>query len=327
MSYNDTSVETTKRLYYSSSQGPFHNANNIFMFYGGGDRGNIVESVIRAIRTDEPLMYVHGERGSGKTMMSLVISDRLKNRYNTIRYDVPQISVSLLLRHLLIELCPRKADLISAQQAQDDVDDESVDTALIVLINQLCDSTSDRIRKPYVLLIDSNGQVDDKTRRVIEQLTAVRVAGNAIFHCVIFQKTDENDPKSARFTHTTPWPANHFWLRRLTLAEINEYLRHHMLLFDFNRRDLFTREMSYFIADRSEGVFRGINKLSRNAFTIANLESAEEVSMSHLLMAGLPPRSEPTFEPRFIVRHRAGVVALMGSCVVASAAAAVFLML
>ena len=327
MSYNDTSVETTKRLYYSSSQGPFHNANNIFMFYGGGDRGNIVESVIRAIRTDEPLIHVHGERGSGKTMLSLVISDRLKNRYSTIRYDVSDISVSLLLRHLLIELCPRKADLISAQEAHDDVDDETVDTALIALINQLCDSGNDRTRKPYVLLIDSNGQVDAKTRRIIEQLTAVRVAGNAIFHCVIFQQTDDDDPKSARFSPTTPWPANHFWLRRLTLAEISEYLRHHMLLFDFNRRDLFTREMSYFIADRSEGVFRGINKLSRNAFTIANLESAEEVSMSHLLMAGLPSRSEPTFKPRFLIRHRAGVVALMGSCVVASAALAVYVLL
>lgn len=327
MNYNDTSVETSKRLYYSSSQGPFHNANSIFMFYGGGDRGNIAESIIQSIRTNEPLTHVHGERGSGKTMLSLVISDRLKNRYNTIRYDVPEISVSLLLRHLLIELCPQNADLISAQQAQAGASGDCVDTAISALINQLHDSSSDRIRKPYVLLVDSIGQLDKKTLNIIERLTAVRAAGRTIFHCVIFQRVDADDPKSERFSQFNPIPANHFMLRRLTLAEINEYLRHHMLLFDFNQRELFTREMAYFIADRSEGVFRGINKLARDAFTIANLESADKVSMSHLLMAGLPPRTQPSGESSFLVRHRAGVVALMGSCVVASAAAAVFLML
>ncbi|MFT4726146.1 MAG: type II secretory pathway predicted ATPase ExeA [Granulosicoccus sp.] len=327
MNYNDTSVETSKRLYYSSSQGPFHNANNIIMFYGGGGRGKIVESIVRAIRTDEPLIHVHGERGSGKTMLSLVISDRLKNRYNTIRYDVPRVSVSLLLRHLLIELCPQKADLISARQALAGENSESEDAAVIALCNQLCNSSGDRVRKPYVLLLDSNDQLDEKTLQIIEQLTAVRVAGHAIFHCVIFQRTDADDPNSARFSQATSWPSNHFWLQRLTLAEINEYLRHQMLLFDFNRRDLFSREMAYFIAGRSEGVFRGINKLAQDAFTIAKLQSADKVAMSHLLVAGLSQRSEASGKSRFLIRHRAGVFALLGSCVVASVAAAVFLML
>jgi len=329
MNYNDTktSVGTGKRLYYSSSYGPFHNANNIFMFYGGGDRGKIADSIIRAIRTDEPLTHVHGERGSGKTMLSLVISDRLKNRCNTIRYDVPEISESLLLRHLLIELCPKQADLISAQLAHAGADSDCVNTAVNALIKQLFDSSSDRVRKPYVLFVDSNDHVDEKTLKIIEKLTAVRVAGKAIFHCVVFHRAKVDESKLARFAQSNTEPTTHFWLRRLTLTEINEYLGHHMLLFDFNRRDIFTREMAYFIADRSEGVFKGINKLARDAFTIAKLESAENVSMSHLLMAGLPPRSRSMGESNFLIRHRAGVVALMGSCVVASAAITVFFML
>ena len=162
MSYNDTSVETSKRLNYSSSLGPFYNANNIFMFYGGGDRGQIVESIIQAIRTDEQLIHVHGEGGSGKTMLSLVIGDRLKLRYNTIRYDIPDISVSLLLRHLLIELCPQKADLISAQQAQIGACSEATDAALIALITQLCDSSSDRIISRTGYSFIRNAQLNKK---------------------------------------------------------------------------------------------------------------------------------------------------------------------
>jgi len=113
-------------------------------------------------------------------------------------------------------------------------------------------------------------------------------------------------------------------LRRLTLSEINEYLQHHMMLFDFNRRDLFSHEMSYFIADRSHGVFRSINKIARNAFTIADFESADQLSMSHLLMAGLPPREDHQLRTGFIARHRAGIFTMIGFCVVACAAVAVF---
>jgi len=254
MSNYDSSVETGRRQYYSSSQGPFHNANNIFMFYGGGDRGQIVESIIRSLRADEQLIEVRGEHGSGKTMLSLVLSDRMKNRYNTIRYDVPDISESLLLRHLLIELCPQKADLISAEQAQS-------------------------ARKPYILFIDSKATLDAPTFRILEQLTAISVAGDSIFHCVVFSVADNEEVRCAKFQPDSEGQSNQYWLRRLTLVEINDYLRHHMMLFDFNRRDLFTREMAYFIADRSEGVFRSINKLSRNAFTIASLESADQLSI------------------------------------------------
>ncbi|MFK7856589.1 MAG: hypothetical protein AB8B79_20910 [Granulosicoccus sp.] len=326
MNYNDIGVETGRRHYYSSSQGPFYNANNIFMFYGGGDRGVIVENIARSLRSDERILHVHGERGSGKTMLSLVLSDKLKHRYNTIRYDVPDISGSLLLRHLLIELCPQNADLISAEQAQKGVEREAMNAALDCIIEQLSQARSYKSHKPYVLMIDSQAELDADVLRILDQLSSVKASEESIMHCVVFHRVSEEVARSVNAHHSSNQPGNHFWLRRLTLAEINEYLQHHMMLFDFNRRELFTREMSYFIADRSEGVFRSINTLARNAFTIANLEDADKLSMSHLLMAGLPPREEPSTESGFLARHRGQVIALMGSCVVASAAAAVFLL-
>jgi len=325
MNYYDTSVETGRRHYYSSSQGPFYNANNIFMFYGGGDRGNIAESIVRALRTDDQIVHVHGERGSGKTMLSLVLSDKLKHRYNTIRYDVPDISGSLLLRHLLIELCPQAADLITAEQAQEGVDRESMDIALASIVRQLSNARAQKSSKPYVLMIDSQAELDSQVLRIVDELASLRVADQSIMHCLVFHRVSDDAARSINAHRSASQPKNHYWLRRLTLAEINEYLQHHMMLFDFNRRDLFTREMAYFIADRSEGVFRSINTLARNAFTIANLEDADKLSMSHLLMAGLPPRAEPSIESGFLARHKGQVIAFMGSCVVASAAVAVFI--
>lgn len=296
------------------------------MFYGGGERGDTVENILRSFRTDNQIVHVHGERGSGKTMLSLVVSDRLKHRFNIIRYDVPDLSASLLLRHLLIELCPQSADLITAEQAQLGVDTAAIDVALDCVVEQLTSADRARTHRPYVLIIDSPAQMHEDTRRIVERLAALQARDQTIMHCLVFHTPPDDSSRSIHTRQSTCTASNEFWLRRLTLAEINEYLRHHMMLFDFNRRDLFTREMAYFIADRSEGVFRSINTLSRNAFTIANLEDADKLSMSHLLMAGLPPRAEPSTESGFFARHRGGVIALMGSCVVASAAAAVFLL-
>lgn len=326
MNEYDSSVEAGRRHYYSSSQGPFYNANNIFMFYGGGERGLIVEGIIASLRAGEDMQHVHGEPGSGKTMLSLVLSDRIKQRFNTIRYDIPDISASLLLRHLLIELLPQKADLITASQAQEGADQAVIDTALEGLLRQLEQTEPKGKFKPFVLMIDSRSEADAETLRILRALTRVRVAGRSIMQCVMFHRTETDGARSSACRSAVDTRKNHHCLRRLTLAEINEYLKHHMMLFDFNRRDLFTREMAYFIADRSEGIFRSINTLARNAFTIANLEDADKLSMSHLLMAGLPPRAETTTESGFLSRHRGGLVAMLGTCIVGSAALAVILL-
>ena len=320
MNDNDNAVDAGRRLYYSSSQGPFYNANNIYMFYGGGNRGNIVERTIRSVKKGEPVVHVHGEAGSGKTITSLVISDRIKHSFHTMRYDLPAITAPRLLRHLLIELVPQSSDTITAEQAQLDASQSDIEGAIACIERQLESSCQSKDNKPYILIIDSKGSLDADTLEVIETLTAFKVNDKPVIHCVVFHTADNNVERYVTADGTTAQKAdNHFWLRRLTLSEINEYLRHHMMLYDFNRRDLFTREMAYFIADRSEGVFKSINTLSRNAFTIANLEEADKLSMSHLLMAGLPVVEEPVSRLEFMARYRRlATVALMSTCAFAS---------
>lgn len=314
MIYKEQRLETGRRLYYSSSQGPFYNANNIYMFYGGGNRARIAESVIKAIRSRESIVHVHGEAGSGKTMLSLVISDRIKHRFNTIRYDLQELSASKLLRHLLIELAPQDSDLISSEQAQHGADPESIERAICCIEEQLCKPCQSRNSKPFVLFIDSKEALGAGALEVAQRLSGCKSSHENVFHCVIFHTTASNAERYAAVSETPYQSENHFWLRRLTLAEISEYLRHHMMLFDFNRRDLFTREMAYFIADRSEGVFKSINTLARNAFTIANLEEADKLSMSHLLMAGLPVVDETPYKTGLAVRYRKATVCLFGLC-------------
>jgi len=166
--------------------------------------------------------------------------------------------------------------------------------------------------------------LDDTTLSILERLSAPRADQKSSLHCVVLHTAESNAERYAANSETPYQSGNHFWLRRLSLAEINEYLRHHMMLFDFNRRDLFSREMAYFIADRSEGVFKSINSLARNAFTIANLEEADRVSMSHLLMAGLPNLNESTSDSPFLSRHRGAAVSFVAMCAFATIATMLF---
>ena len=259
-------------------------------------------------------------------MLSLVISDRIRHRFHTMRYDLPEISDAKLLRHLLIELVPQNSDLISAEQAQDGADQVSIDRALSCIVQQLQRVQQTPNNKPYIVFVDSKDSLDSGALRVIETLSRASVGEEPLIHCVVFHTASSNAERYAAVSDTPYQSENHFWLRRLTLAEINDYLRHHMMLFDFNRRDLFTREMAYFIADRSEGVFKSINTLARNAFTIANLEEADKLSMSHLLMAGLPVSDERHITKRHLLKNRTALVGLMGSCALASMALMVYFM-
>ncbi|MBX2838103.1 MAG: hypothetical protein KTR35_14695 [Gammaproteobacteria bacterium] len=318
MGLKDSSVGADRKQYYSATHGPFHNANNIFLFFGGGDRGQLIDGTIRSLSDGQVSITIAGEKGSGKTMMSLVVAERLQHRYNIIRYDHSHLSLESVIRHLLIEICSGDAAIISLKEASRGASEEVMEAAITRLRAALLGPLPGD--KPFLLIIDSSQRLEHRARLVLEELASLETYGQPVFQFVLFEPSDDRAP-----TQPLSASAPEHFLRRLTLAEISEYLHHHMLLFDFNRRYLFTREMAYFIADRSDGVFRTINNLARNAFMIASLEDADRLSMSHLMMAGLPAKPESPVKRSFLVRHRRGVVMVFGFGIVASMAAAIAL--
>jgi len=323
MNMQESSVSSNRIRPDAITQGPFSVAQNIFLFYGGGDRGEIVDALVRSITgRDSQLMNVYGEPGSGKTIMSLVLADRMKHRRNVIRYDHEQISTAKLLHHLLIEISPNDANSVARASAPDSTSARSTDLALQRLWHAL-QSPQPR-DKPFLLIIDSKGTLDDPTRVLLKQLAALRYQGRSSIQVVMFEGESAQRPVSL-----LERPGFEFWLRRLTLAEIGDYLYHQMLCFDFNRRELFRRDMAYFIAERSEGVVSRINELARHAMMFADLdaEQPDRAMMSRMLM------SDDTFaeddsenHQKFLRKHRGALIALLGFGVVASIASGVALL-
>ncbi len=341
---NPSRLELEKPEYLPPTEGPFHAASNIYMFYGGGERSAIVDQITaRLMRSSEPVVVL-GEEGSGKSMMSLVLADRLQENYNIVRCEQDRLDTITLLKQLHLELTSETTAHPSAVIARTGIAPENDSPNIEQDIpasdtdesNDICDdqqslfsSISTSIlngatnKKPLLLIVDA-GSLTQDCYDTIEHLTRIENRFGNIFKTVIFQTWQDLSKGVGRHASTQDADKPLYLkqqepivLRRLNLAEISEYLQHHMLLFDYNKRDMFTRDMAYFIADRSDGVFKSINLLARNAFILASLEGAQQMSMSHLLMAGLPPPSEKkqVWYRRSRDARKWGVAAIAGAIV------------
>jgi len=323
MNFQDSSVRSDRTRPDAVTQGPFSRAQNIYLFFGSGDRGQIVDALARAVGSqDSQLLTVHGEPGAGKTLMSLVLADRLKHRRNVIRFDHESLSTAALLRHLLIEISPRDADVVVSPGSPDVPSAPSTDLALQRLWQALQSPLPND--KPFLLIIDSDGKLDGPARALLAQLAALRHEGRSTIQIVMFEREEPT-----RQVANLERPGYEFWLRRLTLPEIGEYLYHQMLCFDFNRRSLFTREMAYFIAERSEGVFGRVDELARQAMMFADLEpnDSDHSMMAQMLMGDHKRESDRSESgQKFLSKHRGGLIALLGVSVVVSIATGIALL-
>ena len=361
MTQPGSSVDAARSPHHAATRGPFQPHGDPHLFYAGGGRGETLDALLEAIRAGQTVLHVEGERGSGRTLLSLVLAARLSERRRVLRREA-SLTEATFLRTLLLELAPRHADLVPMDSEGRALDVEALDVARRSLVAALEERSADA--RPIVLVVDGGDDgCDAATLALVESIAATR-AGRATagfgatpdatspagpsgpptasgpgserrrrrpaVQLVLFLRVETRVAGAAAAPEATPAAAHptssRFALRRLNLAEVGEYLHHHMLLFDYNRRNLFTREMAYFVADRSEGVFRAIDTIARNAFTIAGVQNADRPTLSHLLLAGLPPRPEPESPgTSFLSRHRGAVVAAFGSSVVALTFAAVVL--
>lgn len=291
---------------YLTGPAPFQNSCSIYQFFSGGDRGLILDAVVEDLQTSEKSVRIVGEPGSGKTMLSLVLAHRLKSKFNIVRYDHPQASAEQLIQHLLIEFCPLQTQQnlshLSAVDVRNDVGHSDLDhlkeheSELQSLERALVESGS---IKPIVIMVDSSN-VEAESWPLLDRLARLRANGRQIVRTLVLDSSADAvalqdsitaSPDDLRREHIASGQIR-YHLRRLSLSEIHDYLQHHMLLFDFNRRQMFSREMAYFIADRTQGLLKEVNLLARNACTLAGLQNDSEVTMSHLLSAGLPPEPE-----------------------------------
>ena len=109
-------------MYYAHfglTQPPFRITPNTEFFFGGGNRGPILEALIYAISQGEGIIKVTGEVGSGKTMLCNMLQSRLPPTVETAYIANPSVSPEEIVQAVALELHlkpPRDAGHLEVMQ-------------------------------------------------------------------------------------------------------------------------------------------------------------------------------------------------------------------
>ncbi len=90
--------------HFRLSTSPFSEEPDPAVFFPGGGRQEVLESLLRDIESGKPLIKLIGSEGSGKTLLCRMLTERLPEGYETICLDNPVGSFEALIRVVCLDL-------------------------------------------------------------------------------------------------------------------------------------------------------------------------------------------------------------------------------
>ena len=90
--------------HFGLNEPPFRITPNTEFFFGGGNRGAILEALIYAITHGEGIVKVTGEVGSGKTMLCSMLQARLPAHVESVYLPNPSVAADEVLHAIAFEL-------------------------------------------------------------------------------------------------------------------------------------------------------------------------------------------------------------------------------
>ena len=261
--------------------GPFDASNSMVRFYAGGGRGELLDCIVKHLHSSEDPLFIRGEQGSGKTLLSLLLGHKLNHRFQVVHCQQADLTPAKLIHHLFAELCPLDANRLMANLAGEPAPDP-LPQAITSQQLRTCVQERHANEKPVVLVLDSDTVLDEAMNTVLNQLSQMTQSAQPLIQSVVFEPSAETPHWLQDDFDPVPGQPQ-YALRRLTLNEVHGFLQHHMLLFDYSQQHLFTREMACFIADRSGGLVGEVNTIAREAWMLAGIHNDGPVAMKHLI--------------------------------------------
>lgn len=284
--------------------GPFDASNSVVRFYAGGGRGELLDCIIKHVQNSHEPLFIHGESGSGKTLMSLLLGHKLSHRYHVVHCQQPDLNVEQLIQYLFEQLCPLDAERLiaslsaypSTSELQSEYPPEYPPvTTPAISFEQLQSCLLERRYndRSVVLIVDAGLVLDESLTTLLKQLGQMTLAGQPMIQSVVFEPTEATSDDWSEDNFDPVPGLSHYTLRRLTLNEVHGFLHHHMLLFDYSQQHLFNREMACLIAEKAGGLIGSVNTIAREAWMLASIHNDGPVAMKHLVAVTGTARREP----------------------------------
>ncbi|MBY0439999.1 MAG: AAA family ATPase [Burkholderiales bacterium] len=258
--------------FFGLREAPFRITPNTDFFFGGGNRGAILDALLYAIGQGEGIVKVTGEVGSGKTMLCRMLQARLPADVLGIYLANPSVSPDEILHAIAHELelpLPAGSGRLEAMQR--------LNAFLLE-----CHAG----QRQVVLFVEESQSMPIATLEEIRLLSNLETDRHKLLQIVLFGQPEldallrkpEIRQLRERITHS-------FTLAPLSAADIGLYLNFRLRAAGYKGPDVFGPAVVSRIARASAGLTRRVNLLGDKTLLAAFSENTHAVATRHVRAA------------------------------------------
>ena len=262
-------------MYYGHfvlDQAPFRITPNTEFFFGGGNRGPILEALIYAISQGEGIIKVTGEVGSGKTMLCSMLQSRLPPHVETVYLANPSVSPDEILHAIALELHLKP----------------SREAGHLEVMQMIHDHLLERHAqgKQVVMFVEESQSMPIATLEEIRLLSNLETANGKLLQIVLFGQPElEDNLRQPQIRQLRERITHSFRLSPLKPEEVRDYLNFRLRAAGYRGPDLFSSTTVSAIGKASEGLTRRINLIADKALLAAFSENTHTIRLKHVKAA------------------------------------------
>ncbi len=254
--------------YFGLARAPYRITPDTELFYGGAERGDILDALAYAIVSGEAITKVVGEVGSGKTMLCRMLEHKLPDNVEIVYLANPSLPPENVLHAIALEL-----DLPI------NVEDNRL-YVMKLLQDYLLQRHSENCQ--VVIFVEEAQGMPLATLEEIRLLSNLETQHHKLLQVVLFGQPELDDGLKARSVRQIKERiTNSFYLAPLRRAEIRDYLAFRLHLAGFRGASVFSAVAIWLITCFSGGLMRRINIIADKAMLAAFSSGSRVVTAQH----------------------------------------------
>ena len=251
--------------YWGFKEKPFENTPDPRFFYATAKHEEALMRMFYAVTERKSAAMLSGEYGSGKTLLTRVITSKLLNdnsNYNVAIIINPDITSDELLEEIIYQL--GKTPMVNNKKNE-----------LLRELNSLLYATSRKEKHTVIIIDEAQAIKDEKTLEELRLLLNFQLNDRFLLTLLLFGQPELRD-KVSHLKQFEQRIALRYHLNNLSNEETNGYIAYRCRIAGAER-EIFTPDACHLVNFRTGGIPRIINTVCDTALLVGMNKNANEI--------------------------------------------------